>query len=226
MDSITNSAGFTLIELMVTIAIIGILAAVGVTGYDSYLDAVKQETLEANAATLDRALERDFIAITNDLGGRSDASGESVTKAMRCFDYIEEIRLGTAATELDNVYDTSGFAVVNLHSASAQTNSIGFLKFGELGFGCYNACSKVDDSEFYMYQCACARTGSDDENETGCTMPAHATDVYIGARHQSYPSVVMPCRLTDEADLSQGCASTEAKYFCPTPELVSSTSSC
>jgi len=226
MRSVTQSAGFTLIELMVTIAIIGILAAVGVTGYESYLDAVKQETLEANAATLDRALERDYIAITNDLGGRSDASGDSVTRTMRCFDYIEEIRLGTAAANLDNAYDTSGYAVVNLHSASAQTNSVGFLKFGELGFGCYNACSKVGDADFYMYQCACARTGGDDEDETGCTMPTHSTDVYIGARHQSYPEVVMPCQLADETDLSQGCASTENKYFCPTPELVSSTSSC
>lgn len=219
-------AGFTLIELMVTIAIIGILAAVGVTGYDSYLDAVKQETLEANAATIDRALERDYLAITNGIAGRSEASGDSVTKQMRCFDYIEEIRTGTAASNLDNAYTASGLSVVNLHSASAQTASVGFLKFGELGLGCYDACAKVDDADFYMYQCACAKTGSDDEDTTGCAMPAHDARVYIGARNKNYTSVYMPCRLTSASDLSQGCSSTEIKYTCPTPDLVSSTSSC
>ena len=36
-----NQTGFTLVELLITIAIAGILAASGVVGYQNYLDEVR-----------------------------------------------------------------------------------------------------------------------------------------------------------------------------------------
>ena len=56
---ITNK-GFTLIELLVVVAIIGILAAVGVTAYSGYINSARISNVKSNHDLAVKLLELNF----------------------------------------------------------------------------------------------------------------------------------------------------------------------
>ena len=56
-----KSKGFTLIELLVVVAIIGILAAVGVVAYNGYTNAAKKVATEANFKLFVNAMRAELM---------------------------------------------------------------------------------------------------------------------------------------------------------------------
>ena len=55
-----NSKGFTLIELLVVVAIIGILAAVGVVAYNGYTAGAKRNAVIATSKNLQKLIPDDL----------------------------------------------------------------------------------------------------------------------------------------------------------------------
>ena len=60
-----NRNGFTLIELLVVVAIIGILAAVGVVAYNGYTSAAKKAVVKSNLKTIERYINTEMLKVSS-----------------------------------------------------------------------------------------------------------------------------------------------------------------
>jgi prepilin-type N-terminal cleavage/methylation domain-containing protein len=72
-----NQKGFTLIELLVVVAIIGILAAVGVVAYDGYTKSAKRAISKENLNSIAKDIE--LLALQCDLKGGADLRSNGTT---------------------------------------------------------------------------------------------------------------------------------------------------
>ena len=59
--------GFTLIELLVVVAIIGILAAVGVVAYNGYTESAKSSTVKTSCKNVEKFIRLETISVVLDL---------------------------------------------------------------------------------------------------------------------------------------------------------------
>lgn len=170
--------GFSLIELLVVIAIIGILAAVGVLGYQSYIEETKNEVLLTNGERVARAFGHDVTVISEKMGdGRTALATDQDNIIQSDSDCIEYVAAAVAtlndthqnpfseetpyavSLHKEAEWATGGAAVGTGGEARSIPLNIAKIKRGQLGLQCANACQSIDATNFYVHRCTCVGEG-------------------------------------------------------------------
>ena len=179
----TLQKGFSLVELLVVVAIIGVLAGVGIVGYQSYTDSAKSRVALANFNSVKRFVDTELTLLNNNIQTVSGALSEGASCSALTKYTIHSAGLSDFLTGLACYFDTAGYgnAFKNPYDA-AGGNQIYFdaedsektkgainfeLPTSDQVVGGTTATANVGDADtkgmFYVeYYTASAETGSGD----------------------------------------------------------------
>ena len=134
----SKNSAFTLIELLVVVAIIGILAAVGVVAYNGYTASAKEKVTESNFNNINKALVLEFMKCELDsselIFNNHSCSNSNAPSANLIGNYI------TNNLKIKNPYGTS--SAVSSNPCTLGTVSISIPSRGNYSINYYSGSSQ------------------------------------------------------------------------------------
>ena len=191
--------GFSLIELLVVVAIIGILSSVGLVAYQVYITSTKDEAGIADAQSINAILNTDYIAITNDLRGRSELS-DNISKDSLCRTQVDKIvyEINTVQEKTNPHQDSCALAFNGNRawSASNYNDSVNNVNYftdcavsvsgsvvsvprGRIMVACVNNTATIDSDAYKMYTCHCSGEEACDTTDVSTDCSDNDTDCRV-----------------------------------------------